>query len=124
MMDRKTTGQWGEDAACRYLEAQGQQILARNWRSGHLELDIVSADGTGLHFVEVKTRVAPVSAAPEESVGRDKRQRMVRAARAYLNDDKTLHGGQEIFFDVISVVLDGEERQIEYFPQAFIPIYV
>ena len=124
-MDRKMTGKMGEDAACRYLEARGQRILARNWRSGHLELDIVSYDGAGLHFVEVKTRVAPLTADPQENVGHDKRQRMIRAAHAYLNDGKTLHpGDQEIFFDVVSVVLDGEEKQLEYFPQAFIPIYV
>ncbi|MBQ2522294.1 MAG: YraN family protein [Bacteroidales bacterium] len=124
-MDKKTVGTLGEEAACRYLEAQGHRILERNWRSGHLELDIVSMDGAGLHFVEVKTRVAPLTAAPEESVRQDKRRRMVGAANAYLNDSKTLHGNaQEIFFDVVSVVLDGEKRHIEYFPQAFIPIYV
>lgn len=124
-MDKKTVGTLGEEAACRYLEAQGHRILERNWRFGHLELDIVSMDGAGLHFVEVKTRVAPLTAAPEESVRQDKRRRMVGAANAYLNDSKTLHGNaQEIFFDVVSVVLDGEKRHIEYFPQAFIPIYV
>lgn len=124
-MDRKTTGKMGEEAACRYLEARGQRILERNWRSGHLELDIVSLDGKGLHFVEVKTRVAPLSADPQENVRRDKRQRMVGAARAYLADKDTLHdASMEVFFDVVSVVIDGEETQIEYFPQAFIPIYV
>lgn len=124
-MDRKTTGKMGEDAACRYLEARGQQILERNWRSGHLELDIVSYDGAGLHFVEVKTRVAPLAADPQESVRRDKRRRMVNAARAYLADEKTLHRtDMEVFFDVVSVVLDTPDIHIEYFPQAFIPIYV
>ena len=123
--DRKAIGIRGEEAACRYLEARGHRILERNWRSGHLELDIVSLSGDGLHFVEVKTRVAPLSAEPEESVRRSKRQRMVAAARAYLSDEKTLHRpDMEVFFDVVSVVFDGQDRQIDYFPQAFIPIYV
>jgi putative endonuclease len=124
-MDKKTTGKLGEDAACRYLQGLGHNILERNWRSGHLELDIVSLDGSGLHFVEVKTRVAPLAADPEESVRSDKRQRMVSAARAYLADKKTLHSADmEVFFDIVGVVLDEENTEIEYFPQAFIPIYV
>ncbi|MBQ7269956.1 MAG: YraN family protein [Bacteroidales bacterium] len=124
-MDRKTVGKQGEEAACRYLESRDHRILERNWRSGHLEVDIISYDGAGLHFVEVKTRIAPLQAAPEENVRHDKMQRLVRAARAYLNDAKTLHGGDaEIFFDVISVIFDAGHTRIEYFPQAFLPIYV
>ena len=41
-MGRAQTGRTGEDAACRYLTEQGHTILERNWRSGHLEIDIIS----------------------------------------------------------------------------------
>lgn len=125
MEGRKITGNRGEDEACRYLQGIGHCILARNWRSGHLELDIVSRDACGLHFVEVKTRRAPASAEPQENVGALKRKRLVCAARAFLNSGTLPHGSElEAFFDVISVLLDGDDATIEYYPQAFIPIYV
>ena len=38
---RLRLGRQGEDIACRYLESIGHTILERNWRSGHLEIDIV-----------------------------------------------------------------------------------
>ena len=123
--EKQTTGQRGEEEACRYLQGLGQTVMARNWRSGHLELDIVTFDGKGVHFVEVKTRTAPVMAEPEANVNRAKRQRMVRAAGSWLAESGKMGlGDVEAFFDVVSVVLDGDEVNIEYYPEAFIPIYV
>ena len=51
---RRDLGKKGEDIACRLLEEKGHTILERNWRSGHLEIDIISLDQDGIHFVEVK----------------------------------------------------------------------
>ena len=64
-------GQNGEEIACDFLLSRGHQILDRNWRSGHLELDIVSEDQEGLHFVEVKARTAPVTSAVSVQVNLD-----------------------------------------------------
>ena len=69
-------GRMAEDLACGYLERNGHKVVARNWRSGHLEVDIVSTDASGIHFVEVKSRVAPVQAGPEENVGYRKQKRL------------------------------------------------
>ena len=41
---RGELGRLGEDIACRYLENLGHTILDRNWRWGHLEIDIISFD--------------------------------------------------------------------------------
>ena len=57
-------GDLGEDLASRYLEQLGHTVLERNWRHSHLEIDLITLDAEGLHFVEVKSRTAPVSAAP------------------------------------------------------------
>ena len=53
---RRELGRVGEDIACSLLEGMGHLILERNWRSSHLEIDIISYDPAGIHFVEVKTR--------------------------------------------------------------------
>ena len=124
-MGRAQTGRTGEDAACRYLTEHGQTILERNWRSGHLEIDIISLAPDGLHIVEVKTRTAPAAAPPQDNVGYGKQKNLAGAARRYLHekDDRKL-SGLEVFFDVIAVTLNGDCADIAYFPQAFIPIYV
>lgn len=49
-------GKWGEDLAARYLEERGFEILARNWRHEHKEVDIIAQKEGTLYFVEVKTR--------------------------------------------------------------------
>ena len=125
--DRAAVGRRGEEEASRYLTRLGHRILARNWRGGHLELDIVTLAGNELHFVEVKSRVAPVMAEPERNVGRTKQRRLVAAAQAFLHaeDRKDLPADLEVFFDVMSVVFygAGADFEIEYYPKAFIPLY-
>jgi len=118
-------GRMGEEWACRYLNSLGQNILARNWRGSHTEVDIISLDTKGLHFVEVKTRVAPVMAAPEVNVGPMKQRTLVKAAQIFLRSKDRQHlADVEVFFDIVSVVLDGDRTTIQYFPQAFIPMYI
>ncbi|MBR4133463.1 MAG: YraN family protein [Bacteroidales bacterium] len=113
-----------EDLACGYLTRNGHTVVARNWRSGHLEVDIVSIDAAGIHFVEVKSRVAPVQAGPEENVGYRKQKRLAAAARAFLHfeENKPHFAQKEVFFDVFSVIFEGEKAETKYYPQAYIPI--
>jgi len=123
--DRKSTGREGEEIACNFLMKNGHTILRRNFRSGHFEIDIISLDREGIHFVEVKTRRPPLQAGPEMSVTATKQRRLAAAARSYLNNVDETHGlgMMECFFDVVSIVIDGEQTSLQYFPKAFIPIY-
>ena len=123
---RQTVGKKGEDEACARLREMGHFILARNWRNGHLELDIVTLDPDGIHFVEVKSKTAPVTADPVLSITAVKRNRMIAAAAAFMHSQerKALDAEMEIFFDVITVVFYNDRTEVEYFPQAFVPIYV
>ena len=123
--DRKTTGRRGEDAACEYLLNAGHMIIERNWRASHLETDIITLYKDGIHFVEVKTRNAPTTADPECNVTEQKIKRMTAAARRFLlGRDSAPFRDAELFFDVITVIFEGDRAEIEYYPQAFIPIYV
>lgn len=123
---RQTVGKQGEDEACAYLRALGHSIVARNWRSGHQEIDIVSLASDGIHFVEVKSLTAPVSADPVLKVNARKIQNIVRAAQAFIRSQerKSLPCNPEIFFDVVTVIFDNNRAEIAYYPQAFIPTYV
>ena len=121
---RSELGRKGEDIACNLLQSMGHLILERNWRSGHLEIDIISYSADGIHFVEVKTRRESIQAPPQESVNWKKQSRMVRAAQSFLKSGKGKpYGSHECMFDVVAVTFCGEDHSTEWIPQAFIPIY-
>ena len=124
--EKQTIGARGEEEATSWLTGEGHTILKRNWRSGHLELDIITLKDRILHVVEVKTRSAGAPVPPEVNVDHNKRQRMVSAAHAFLNstDRAALPADLEIWLDVLTVVFEEPAPRIEYFPQAFIPVYV
>ncbi len=107
--------------ACDFLETRGHHILARNWRGGHLEIDIVSEAPDGVHFVEVKARTAPVMAPLDKQVSVVKRKRICAAAMQYLNTNSM--DGREVYFDVVSVTFEGSQSRVQYYPQAWIPMF-
>ena len=122
---KQALGRLGEDLACGHLEKIGHTILARNWRAGHLEIDIISIDNDGIHFVEVKARQNNIQAAPQENVGHKKQSRITKAALSFLNSRQGVpYGNHECMFDIIAVTFDGEEPKVEWIPQAYIPIYL
>ncbi len=123
MSNKSRLGREGEELACKYLQENGHTILERNYRSGHLEIDIISLDTKGLHFVEVKTRISPMSE-PQDAVNLLKQRRLAKAAQQYLRKSKNpVLFGVECFFDIITIIFDGNKMEIKYFPEAFIPMY-
>ena len=56
MAEHNDLGKWGEQVAVDYLQRKGYEILERDWKSGHRDLDIIALDGDTIVFVEVKTR--------------------------------------------------------------------
>ena len=122
---RMLLGRKGEDVACRFLEDNGHLIVRRNFRTGHLEIDVISTDGNGVHFVEVKSRVAPVAAAPEENVTPLKQRKIANAALRYLHGSKDpgVSLEAEAHFDIVAVTFDGGNESVEWFPDAYYPMY-
>ena len=122
---RQTLGKKGEDITCELLRNMGHAILERNWRSGHLEIDIISFDTDGIHFVEVKTRRSNIQTPPQENVDRIKQGRITKAAQGFLRTKKGLpYGNHECHFDIMAITFKGDAWAHEWFPQAYIPIYL
>ncbi len=120
---RAETGRKGEDLALEYLMERGMRLVARNWRCSHKELDLVMDDGIFLRVVEVRSLTFPNLQLPAESVDKQKRMRVLWAARKFAAMNSVQ---KEIVFDIVSVVfrIDGqglEEAEILYFPDAFSP---
>lgn len=122
---RQITGRQGEDIACRLLEGEGHLILERNFRTGHLEIDIISKAADGIHFVEVKARRENIQAPPQENVDLTKQRRIARAANGFLRSRRGMpFGSSEFHFDIVAVTFTKNTAQVEYFPDAYIPIYL
>jgi putative endonuclease len=122
---RQVTGKRGEDVACGLLSGKGHTILERNYRVGHLEIDIISRSSEGIHFVEVKTRCESIQAPPQENVDLAKQRRIASAAKGFLRSKKGQHFyGSECHFDVVAITITNKNTQVEYFQDAFIPIYL
>lgn len=82
--DRKLIGKLGEDFAVGILYSEGYDILERNYRKAHGEIDIICEKNGSLTFVEVKTRRSLDMGRPAESVTTRKLGRMRGAAEYYL----------------------------------------
>ena len=122
---RQKLGQVGEELACRYLTEIGHTVIERNWRSGHLEIDVISISPDGIHFVEVKARRHSIQAPPQENVNAQKQKKIVKAAQSYLRKGKgTGLRNKECMFDVVAVTFREDTVTTEYFEQAFIPIFI
>ncbi|MDD4817782.1 MAG: YraN family protein [Victivallaceae bacterium] len=77
-------GRRGENAAARLLVSKGCDILARDWRRGAGELDIIARDGLMIVFVEVKSRRASSVAAPSSNLSLRQIRRIRLGAAKYL----------------------------------------
>jgi putative endonuclease len=111
-------GKKGESLAADHLSAKGFKLLARNFRAGKAEIDIVALDQGVLVIVEVKTRNTRYFGEPEESVTKSKQKLLVRAANTYVNY-RSFKG--EVRFDVVSVIIDEQGSSIVHIPDAFYP---
>jgi putative endonuclease len=94
-------GRHGEQLAAAYLEAEGMEILARNWRCRHGELDIIARDGPGLVVVEVKTRSGRSHGTALESVRPAKVRRLRLLAAAWLSAQQSSFATVRV--DVIAI---------------------
>ncbi len=117
MNSRGELGRMGEAAAEEYLRRMGLQTVARNWRSGHLEVDLIMEDDAALRIVEVKTLNPGDGFDPAENVTALKRRKLIRAARAFFARHPV---SKEIKFDVVTVLMSPSDApQISYLPDAF-----
>ncbi|TFG83885.1 MAG: YraN family protein [Spirochaetales bacterium] len=101
-----------ENTAAAWLESSGWRLVARNWRKGPGEIDIVATRGGELAFVEVKRVDAFGVEALSASVGPVKRRRIVETAKLFL----VYHREFELMaprFDVIAIRGDAIIRYLE-----------
>ncbi|MFA6167521.1 MAG: YraN family protein [Gemmatimonadaceae bacterium] len=113
-------GELGERVAARWLERQGYTVLARRWRSGHRDIDVIAERDGIVAFVEVKTRAALEFGDPVQAVHAQKQRSLVRSAREWMaRHDGAKPAKPEYRFDVIGVLLRDRTAWIRHIESAF-----
>ena len=121
MAQHNDTGKWGEELAAGFLRDRGYDIMERDWRLGHRDIDIIarSPDGGEVVFVEVKTRSADVITKPEDAIDIRKIRNIGICANAYVKQFNVL---AQLRFDVISIVgRNASCASVEHIKDAFNP---
>jgi putative endonuclease len=114
---RQRLGRAAEDLVAARLAAAGWEVVERNARTRHGELDIVAIDGRTLVFVEVKAGRAGSAFGPERpilSVDFRKQLRIRRLATAWMGERRDLPRYDGIRFDAVGVTYDHANRVVDY----------
>jgi putative endonuclease len=96
------SGRSGEDVAAATLEGEGWVIVARNYRKGPGELDLVAFRRGLLAFVEVKAWARYGAGELEHAINRRKRARIVETSKIFLAANRQYRQAR-IRYDVLLV---------------------
>lgn len=108
--DARGLGTYGERIAARYLSDAGLEVLDRNWRCPHGEIDLVARDGGCLVVCEVKTRRGTGFGSPVEAVDHRKLARLRRLAALWLAERRRMAAGPTWRVDAVRVDVVGVLR--------------
>jgi putative endonuclease len=110
-------GRAGEAAATAFYELAGYTVLARGYRHGRAEVDLIVQRGQALLvFIEVKTRSGSQYGTPETFVSNRKKE-LFRLAARHLQEE--LHWTGDIRFDILALTQLSQGFRIELFEDAF-----
>ena len=99
------------------MKENGFEILERNYRYGHKEIDIIGKDKNTIAFVEVKTGRSKNFGAPQGWVTLRKQKSMIEVALDFIqkNDFRDF----DFRFDVVAISLERGNAKIEHIENAF-----
>ena len=112
-MEVRGVGALGEVRAEQYLQAQGYEILGRNYRCPGAEIDLIAREGNTIVFVEVKTRIRALASFGREAVTAAKQRRICLGAMHFM----VQYGlaGRQARFDVMEI----QGTQVTHIRNAF-----
>lgn len=109
-------GRMGQDLAMAFLQKQGFHILARNYRFGRAEIDIIAQKDNRLSVVEVKWRSSAGFGLPQSFVTPKKQRLLVSAANHFV---QTKNLDVEASLDIISILKAKNKHIIEFIENAY-----
>ena len=102
-------GKFGEMVAENLMINKGYQIVAKNWKNRHLEIDIIAKNKKEIVFVEVKTRSSIICGLPVEQVRDDQKKNLIAAANAYIKKNNIQLIPR---FDIVGIAVNPNNMQI------------
>ena len=105
-MNKKITGNAGEQKAADYLKAHGFSIIERNYRTNGGEIDIIALKDEKIVFVEVKTLPNGSPELLQTELNRGKLQRIVKTSKRFLLNHRQ-YNNSYVRYDVIVIDMPG-----------------
>lgn len=103
---QRLTGNFGEDAAAKFLKKQGYKILRRNFVAAGCEIDIIARQKNTVAFIEVKSRridtLGNYGQRPAAAVTKEKQRKIISCSAKYRC---LMPRGCRMRFDIIEVYL-------------------
>ncbi len=117
--NKREFGSKGEELASKFLEKLDYDIVERNYRFGHGEIDIIAKDNKRNHlvFVEVKSRKNDEFGPPELAVTPSKQKQLRKIAAAYLYEKEI--NDLDCRMDVIAIEFQHKPPLINHIENAF-----
>jgi putative endonuclease len=113
-MNKTVRGRKGEEQAAVALESKGMEIIAKNFRSKHGEVDIIALDGEVIVFTEVKTWSTYGIEDLQYGLDIKKQQKIIKTAKFFLSENRK-YNKMAIRFDVVFV----KDNSITHLASAF-----
>lgn len=113
-------GKHAEDRALTYLLSQGLQLLRRNYRTPHGEIDLIMLDSAldELIFAEVRYRKNDRFGGAAQSVDKPKQARLIASAEFFLQRHARF-GNTPCRLDVIALSGGPEKGSLQWYRNAF-----
>jgi len=110
-------GKAAENAAAKFLKAQGYKILERNYKNKFGEIDIIAQQEGVICFLEVKARHSLNLGLPQEAVSVSKQRQISRVAVYYLKSHNLLE--RPARFDVLALLYVNSQPEVSLITDAF-----
>jgi putative endonuclease len=104
-------GRAAESRAAAHLTAAGWEIVHRNWRWHHKEVDLVARRGDIVAFVEVRARRSARCGHPAETISPRKQRDLAQAAQAWAASHGRPHDSYR--FDVVTILGTASPQHLE-----------
>lgn len=106
MRGTKIIGDAGEERAAQFYCESGFEIVARNFRCKHGEIDIIAQKGEILVFAEVKTLPGGGFETLAHELDFRKRRRIIESAKCFLKNHRK-YNNNIVRFDAVVVDMPG-----------------
>jgi len=114
---KQKLGKRAEALAEEYLKRKGFQILKRNYRYGHKEIDLIGKDGNTIVFIEVKAGRSKGFGAPQERVNLKKQKNLIEVANHFIQKENITDC--DFRFDVLAISYQKDDKIIDHIKNAF-----